>query len=46
MNLYLNDDDIRYLPEKEETAVNETRRTDDHSFDRRRLLLAANVRHL
>ena len=33
VNVYLNDDDIRYLPQREDTAHNRSRRADDYSVD-------------
>ena len=37
VNVYLNDEDVRYLPAKEDSAVLCERRAHHYSFDRRRL---------
>ena len=37
VNLYLNDEDVRYLPAKEATAVAANRHAHDHPLDRRGL---------
>ena len=40
VNIYLNDEDVRYLPEKDATKVSRDRHAFDHSLDRRRMLVA------